>query len=90
VATLAELAIGPSILDMTWKEYFKSIYKHMYNRLAKVAHTKNILNNQLWVPEQLISRLEDMLQHSYFSAFKTTKKFNVTTQNVYTLDNRVL
>lgn len=91
VTTLSELAIGSSILDMTWKEYFKYINIHMYNRLAKVAYTKNILNNQLWVPEQLISHLEDMLQDtSYFGTFKTTKKFDVTTQNVYTLDNRIL
>jgi hypothetical protein len=85
VSRLSELAIAPRILDMTWKDYFKSIYKHMYNRLAKEEHTRDITNNQLWVPEQLISRIEDMLQDTYFSSFKTNKQFDMTTQNVYTL-----
>ena len=90
VSKLSELAIAPRILDMTWKGYFKNIHKHMYNRLAKEEHTTDITNNQLWVPEQLISRLQDMLRDSYFDTFKTNKQFDVTTQNVYTLDNRIL
>jgi len=79
--------VSDSVLDSTWMDYFIECAKETTGYIVK-DFKAGVSNNQLWLPDTIISSKEHMLEEQYFTIFYKKKPYDidVTKQIVYSID----
>ena len=83
--------ISDSVLSSTWMDYLIECGNEKTGYIVKdfeTDYTKQVPNNQLWIPDTIIRSKERMIRDSYFNKFYKTEPYpiDITEQMVYSID----
>ena len=80
-------AISDDVLNSTWIDYFMKCKQRTTGYIVKDFQT-SVPNNQLWIPDTIVSVKAEMLEEQYFSSFykRNPYRLDVTKQMVYSID----
>ena len=91
ISQIHRYGINPEYLDMTWLDYAKKVLSNERNYPIKtpIDLFNNSGNNQLWIPDTIVSDKLEMLNNLYFRDLVSVDSIDVRKIPVYSIDDRI-
>lgn len=86
--SLDSYEIEDQVKKATWLIYYKGVLCQHYGRALKSSD--HVVNNHLWIPDNIVISNEDTLQLPYFDSLKTLDSIDIRKNIIYTVEKKIV